>query len=59
MQSSVDFAQVARRTEPHNGEAIGNPPSFEEVMREIAITILVYLSLALAAELFTRTLVPA
>ena len=37
-------------------ETIENPPSFEEVMQEIAVTILVCLVLALAAELFTRGL---
>ena len=38
------------------GETIGNPPSFEEVTQEIGVTILVYLLLAVAAELLTRRL---
>jgi len=37
-------------------ETAEGPPSFEQVMQEIGVTILVYLLLALAAELFTRGL---
>jgi len=37
-------------------ETIENPPSFEEVMQEIAVVILGNLVLALAAELLTRGL---
>ena len=37
-------------------ETIENPPSFEEVTQEIGVIILVYLLLALAAELLTRGL---
>ena len=37
-------------------ETIANAPSFEQVMQEIGSIILVYLLLALAAELLTRWL---
>ena len=37
-------------------ETTEGPPSFEQVMQEIGVTILVCLLLALAAELFTRGL---
>jgi len=39
-------------------ETIESPPTFEQVTQEIGVIILVYLLLALAAQLLTRGLPP-
>jgi hypothetical protein len=39
---------------PNKDEVIENPPSSAEVMREVVITILVCLGMAMAAEIFMR-----
>jgi hypothetical protein len=56
MRNRVSFAQARDKVRADVEETIENAPSFEEVMREIATIILVYLALALAAELLTRGL---
>jgi hypothetical protein len=56
MRNPVSFAQARDKVRADVEETIENAPSFEEVMREIATIILVYLALALAAELLTRGL---
>jgi hypothetical protein len=56
MRNPVSFAQARDKVRADVEEMIENAPSFEEVMREIATIILVYLALALAAELLTRGL---
>ena len=56
MRNRVSFAQARDKVRADVEETIENAPSFEEVTREIATIILVYLALALAAELLTRGL---
>jgi hypothetical protein len=56
MRNPIGFLQALDSVRVDREETIADPPSFEEVMREIAITILVCLLLALAAELLTRGL---
>lgn len=56
MRNPVSFAQHATRSGLTSRSRSKNAPSFEEVTREIATIILVYLALALAAELLTRGL---
>lgn len=56
MRNPIKFAQAPDSIRLNSEETIENPPSFEEVMQEVAIAILVCLVLALTAELFTRTL---
>ena len=58
MRNPIKFAQAPDSIRLNSEEAIQNPPSFEEIMQEVAITILVCLLMALAAELFTRGLAP-
>jgi hypothetical protein len=56
MRNPVSFAQARDKVRADVEETIENAPSFEEVTREIATIIVVYLALALAAELLTRGL---
>ena len=56
MRNPITFVQAPDSIRLNSEETIENPPSFEEVTQEIALIILVYLVLALAAELLTRGL---
>ncbi len=56
MRNPIKLAQTPDSIRLNSEETIENPRSFEELMQEVAITILVYLIMALAAELLTRGL---
>lgn len=56
MRNPTTFGEAPDRIRLNNEDVIEGAPPFGDVMREIAIAIVVCLGLALAAELFTRAL---